>query len=85
MAKVVKVHPSRSFFVNQEHYDKVISPAYDVLDTSEAHQMADGNPISILHLNKPEIDLDSETDPYVDEVYQQSRQNSLRFIKEGYL
>ena len=47
--------------------------------------MSDGNPMSFLHVNKPEIDLDPETDPYADEVYQQGRQNLLHFIKEGYL
>ena len=35
-AKGVKVRPFRGFLANQEHCDKVISPAYDVLDTNEA-------------------------------------------------
>ena len=81
----VKVRPFRGFLANQEHCDKVISPAYDVLDTNEARQMAEGNPMSFLHVNKPEIDLDPETDPYADEVYQQGRQNLLQFISDGYL
>ena len=79
------MRPFRGFLANQEHCDKVISPAYDVLDTNEARQMAEGNPMSFLHVNKPEIDLDPETDPYADEVYQQGRQNLLPFISDGYL
>ena len=42
--------------------------------------MAEGNPMSFLHVNKPEIDLDPDTDPYADEVYDQGRQNLLEFI-----
>ena len=56
-----------------------------MLDTNEARQMAQGNPMSFLHVNKPEIDLDHDTDPYADEVYNQGRQNLLEFIKNGYL
>ena len=65
----VKVRPFRGYLANQEHCGDVISPAYDVLNTVEARAMADGNPMSFLHVNKPEIDLDPEMDPYDDRVY----------------
>ena len=65
----VKVRPFRGYLANQDRPADVISPAYDVLNTAEARQMADGNPMSFLHVNKPEIDLDPETDPYDDRVY----------------
>ena len=34
---------------------EVASPPYDVLNSAEARAMAEGNPISFLHVNKPEI------------------------------
>lgn len=57
------------FLANKDNCAKVISPAYDTLDTQEARAMAEGNPMSFLNVNKPEITLDPATDPYSDEVY----------------
>ena len=38
----------------------VIAPPYDVLDSSEAREMAKDKPYSFLHISKPEIDLEAE-------------------------
>jgi uncharacterized protein (DUF1015 family) len=48
---------------------KIISPPYDVLNTEEAKEMAGGNDMCFLHVNKPEIDLPAGTDLYSNEVY----------------
>ncbi|KAL0225174.1 hypothetical protein RCL1_003086 [Eukaryota sp. TZLM3-RCL] len=64
---------------------KVISHPYDVIDSDEARALAEGNPYSILHVNKPEIDLPVETHLYSDEVYAKGRENLEKFISEGYL
>ena len=61
---MVKIRSFKGFLANQERADKVISPAYDTLNTEEARRMADGNEMSFLHVNKPEIDLPINTDPY---------------------
>jgi len=63
----------------------VASPPYDVLNSEEARQMAEGNPYSFLHVVKPEIDLPPGTDLYSPEVYQKAKENMERFIKEGIL
>ena len=47
--------------------------------------MADGNPMSFLNVNKPEITLPAETDPYAEEVYTRGRENLQHFITQGYL
>jgi len=62
---------------------QVASPPYDVLSSEEAREMAKGNPLSFLHINKPEIDLPPQINPYADEVYQQGKKNLQRFVKEG--
>lgn len=64
---------------------KVASPPYDVLNTEEARAMADGNSISFLHVNKPEIDLPEGHDPYSAEVYQTGRKNLDRLKADGVL
>ncbi len=82
---MVKIRPFKGHLANAENAAKVIAPAYDTLNSEEARQMAQGNPMSFLNVNKPEITLDPETDPYSDEVYQKGRVNLLHFIEEGYL
>ena len=64
---------------------RVVSPPYDVLDSDEARAMAQGNPYSFLHVNKPEIDLDPSIDLYDERVYQTGRENLERFIRDGVL
>ncbi len=80
MARVV---PFRALRPRPELAEKVASPPYDVLSSDEAREMAEGNPISFLHVNKPEIDLPVETDLYADEVYATGAANLRRFIAEG--
>ena len=82
---MVKIRPFKGFLANQENCARVISPAYDTLNTEEARAMADGNPMSFLNVNKPEITLPPETDPYAEEVYTRGRENLQHFITQGYL
>jgi uncharacterized protein (DUF1015 family) len=58
---------------------------YDVMSSEEARQMAAGNPLSFLHVSKPEIDLPPGTDLYSPEVYEQGRKNFQKLIAEGAL
>lgn len=64
---------------------KVAAPPYDVINSQEARVMAEGNPESFLHINKPEIDLDPAIDLYSDVVYATAKANLERFIKDGLL
>ena len=58
---------------------------YDVMSSEEARQMAAGNPLSFLHVSKPEIDLPPGTDLYSREVYERGRENFQKLIAEGAL
>ena len=58
---------------------------YDVMSSAEARQMAAGNPISFLHVSKPEIDLPLETDVHSPAVYARGRQNFLYLLSQGFL
>ena len=64
---------------------KVASHPYDVLNRKEAYEIAKDNPHSFLHINKPEIDLDHQIDPYDREVYRKGKENLANFIQEGTL
>jgi uncharacterized protein (DUF1015 family) len=58
---------------------------YDVMSSDEAREIAGGNPLSFLHVSKPEIDLPPGTDLYSAEVYARGRENFQRLIAQGAL
>ena len=58
---------------------------YDVMSSDEARVLAAGNPLSFLHVSKPEIDLPPATDLYAAEVYAQGHANFQKLIGQGAL
>jgi uncharacterized protein (DUF1015 family) len=48
---------------------------YDVVNTQEARALATDNPLSFLHVSRPEIDLPDGADIYSDAVYQKAAEN----------
>ncbi|MBM3878732.1 MAG: DUF1015 domain-containing protein [Verrucomicrobia bacterium] len=55
---------------------------YDVMSSEEARALAAHNPLSFLHVSKPEIDLPPGTDPYASMVYARGRENFQRLIQQ---
>ena len=55
------------------------------MSSDEAREMAAGNPLSFLHVSKPEIDLPPGTDLYSLEVYAKGKENFSRLIDQGAL
>ena len=55
---------------------------YDVMSTVEARQMADGRPLSFLHVSRPEIDLPQDIEITDSNVYAKARQNLDHLISE---
>ncbi len=58
---------------------------YDVMSSDEARTTAAGNPLSFLHVSKPEIDLPPGTNPYAPEVYAKGAENFQKLIRDGAL
>jgi len=58
---------------------------YDVMSSDEARTLAAGNPLSFLHVSKPEIDLPVGTDLYSPEVYAKGTENFQKLISQGAL
>ncbi|MGI8835791.1 MAG: DUF1015 domain-containing protein [Pyrinomonadaceae bacterium] len=61
---------------------EVASVPYDVVSTAEARALAAENPLSFLHVSRPEIDLPDGTDPYSDQVYRKALDNYERLTKD---
>ncbi len=80
---MVTVRPFAGLRPKNDLAGKVAAPPYDVLDSNEAREMAKGNALSFLHVNKSEIDLPPETDVHSDTVYQKAAQNLGKFISDG--
>jgi uncharacterized protein (DUF1015 family) len=59
---------------------EVSAVPYDVVNTAEARALAAGNPLSFLHVSRPEIDLPDGTDIYSDEVYAKAKTNFDQLI-----
>lgn len=79
------IHPFRAVRPIVERAHKVASVPYDVVNTEEARAIAAHNPLSFLHVSRPEIDLADGTDIYSDEVYQRAKQNYQQLFDEGTL
>jgi uncharacterized protein (DUF1015 family) len=61
---------------------QVSSVPYDVVNIEEARLLAANNPLSFLHVSRPEIDLPEGTDIYSDAVYRKALENFQTLIKE---
>ena len=55
---------------------------YDVMSSDEAREIAAGNPLSFLHVSKPEIDLPRETPLDAPEVYAKGKENFQKLISQ---
>lgn len=64
---------------------QVSSRPYDVLNSEEAREEATGNPMSLYHIIKPEIDFDAGTDEHAPCVYARAKENFELFRKNGWL
>jgi uncharacterized protein (DUF1015 family) len=62
---------------------RVAAVPYDVVNTAEARELAAGNPLSFLHVSRPEIDLPDGTDIYSDAVYRKAAENFERLKSEA--
>jgi uncharacterized protein (DUF1015 family) len=68
----------RAFRAERPPKDKaaeVSAVPYDVVNTTEARVLVAGNPLSFLHVSRPEIDLPDGTDIYSDAVYAKGKEN----------
>jgi uncharacterized protein (DUF1015 family) len=77
---VAVIRPFRALRPPAERAQAVASVPYDVVNTEEARALAEGNPLSFLHVSRPEIDLPPGTDIYSDTVYRKAVENFEKLI-----
>lgn len=59
------------------------SVPYDVINTEEARALAEGLPHSFLRVERAELELPADVDPYSEEVYAHAKRNFEKFQQEG--
>ena len=64
---------------------KVASVPYDVVNRDEAAKLAEGNPLSFLHVVRPDIDFPPEKNPYEGDVYEKASASFQKLISDGVL
>ena len=76
------IRPFRALRPRADRAQLVASVPYDVVNTDEARALAEGNPLSFLHVSRPEIDLPAGTDIHSDAVYRKAVENFEKLIAE---
>ena len=79
------IKPFKGFRPPVDIVEKLASRPYDVLNSEEARVECKGNPYSLLHVTKAEIDLPKGTDEHSPEVYLQVVKNYNMFKDLGWL
>ncbi len=82
---MAKVKPFRGVRPPKEMVTEVASRPYDVLNSEEARSEAQGNPKSLYHIIKPEIDFEPGTDEHDPKVYTKAADNFKAFQQQGWL
>lgn len=81
---MVQVRPFRAIRPKATLASQIAELPYDVIDTSEARDLAKDNPYSYFHIDRSEIAFDDKMDPYAKEVYQKANEVLQQFLAEGW-
>ncbi len=79
------IRPFKGFRPKQDIAAQLASLPYDVMSSQEAADMAKGNPYSLLHITRSEIDCPKGIDVHSQEVYDKAVENYTDFKKNGWL
>lgn len=69
------IHPFAALRPASQAASAVAAVPYDVVNADEARALTFGNPLSFLHVSRPEIELPTYADPYADDVYARAAEN----------
>ena len=81
----MRIKPFRGIRPPRELAKQVSSRPYDVLNSEEARREADGNPMSLYHIIKPEINFEPMLDEHDPRVYQAAVEQFRLFRDKGWL
>ena len=82
---MARVKPFKGVRPPKHMVEEVASRPYDVLNSEEARKEAEGNPKSLYHIIKPEINFEPGTDEHDPKVYDSAVEHFKKFQNEGWL
>ncbi len=80
---MAQIKPFKALRPKKDIAEKLASRPYDVLNSAEAKEEANGNPVSFLHITKAEIDLPDGIDLHSQSVYDKAKENLQSFQQKG--
>ena len=81
----MQIKPFRGIRPPKNLVEQISSRPYDVLNSEEARREAEGNPMSLYHIIKPEINFAEGTDEHDEKVYRSAREQFDAFRQNGWL
>ena len=82
---MAKIKPFKGLRPPKEIVKELACLPYDVMNSQEAAQMAEGKERSLLHITRAEIDCAAGTAVHTGEIYNKSVDNFKKFQAEGWL
>ncbi len=82
---MLRINPFAAWRPKPEFAKEVACVPYDVINTAEARELANGLPRSFLHVIRSEIDLPPTTHAYDDSVYRKAVDNFADMCRDGTL
>ena len=82
---MASIKPFAALRPNPELASSICELPYDVMSSEEARTLASGNPLSFLHVSKPEIDLPPSVELHDPAVYAKAAENLGGMIAAGIL
>ena len=79
------IKPFKGIRPPQNLVERVASRPYDVLNSAEARDEAEGNEMSLYRIIRPEIDFPVGTDEHEPQVYDKAAENFELFRRNGWL
>jgi uncharacterized protein (DUF1015 family) len=79
---VAVIRPFSGLRPDKNRASEVASVPYDVVNSDEARTLAAHNPLSFLHVSRPEIDMPEGIDTHSDPVYRKALENFEKLIKD---
>jgi uncharacterized protein (DUF1015 family) len=80
---MAKYLPFHGLLPLPEQVEQVAAVPYDVVNTEEAAELAEGNSLSFLRVARPEIELEKGIDLHSDAVYEKAASNFKRLSEEA--
>ena len=81
---MAQIQPFCAVRPEQKYASRIAALPYDVYDRNEALAEVTREPLSFLHIDRPETWFDSSVDIYDDQVYEKASQVLSQWLAEGY-